>query len=117
MKILLDAHYIGSQAGGNETYTRSLVEGLRHADCRHDVTLLMDPSRVSDPITAGFKVRSLHLHSAYLRVPFVLPYEALRAQGRPAAHAIHRAAVEPLPVCGHDARHCRVSPAGIDAVP
>lgn len=80
MKILLDAHYIGSQAGGNETYTRSLVEGLRHADCRHDVTLLMDPSRVSDPITAGFKVRSLHLHSAYLRVPFVLPYEALRAK-------------------------------------
>jgi len=80
MKILVDAHYIGARAGGNETHTRSLLEGLRRVQCPHTLRVLMRPDHCDDPIAAGFEVQPLRVHSSYLRVPFVVPFEALRAR-------------------------------------
>ena len=80
MKLLIDAHYIGARAGGNETHTRNLLAGLREVGCAHDVAVLMDPAHVHDPVAADFRARPLRVHSSYLRVPFVIPYEAMRAK-------------------------------------
>ena len=78
MKILLDAHYIGSHAGGNETYTRSLINGLREAASPHEITLLAHREHTGNAALRGFAVRPLAMHSSYIRVPLLLPLAALR---------------------------------------
>lgn len=80
MRLLLDAHYIGARAGGNETHTRNLIHGLRAVGCPHELTLLLRPDQMGTPIAEGFAARPLAVHSSYLRVPFVVPLEALRTR-------------------------------------
>jgi glycosyltransferase involved in cell wall biosynthesis len=78
MKLLLDAHYIGSHAGGNETYTRNLINGLRDVAPAHEITLLTNRGHEHDATLRGFPARPLAMHSAYVRVPLLIPLAALR---------------------------------------
>lgn len=80
MKILVDAHYIGARAGGNETHLRNLLEGVRRVGTPHRLQLLMRPDSLHDPIASGFAMQPLWVHSSYLRVPLVVPFEAWRAR-------------------------------------
>lgn len=80
MNLLLDAHYIGAHAGGNETYTRNLVAGLRAIRPPHTITLLMQRGHEHDASVRGFATRALRVHSAYLRVPFAIPLAVARTK-------------------------------------
>lgn len=77
MKIGIDAHYIGAQAGGNETHVANLLEGLKRLQPPEDIVVFAHPE-VVDEVAAryGFPVVPLPVHSSYLRVPFVLPWLA-----------------------------------------
>lgn len=79
MNILIDAHYIGSHAGGNETYTRSLIAGLREVNTPHEISLLTQREYRQDPALCGFPARPLAIHSSYVRVPVLIPWEAFRS--------------------------------------
>jgi len=80
MRILIDAHYLGSRAGGNETYTANLLAGLRRIHPPHAISALVNKELHGlEGAAAGFPTVPLASHSAYLRVPFLIP---LAARGR-----------------------------------
>ena len=75
MKIGIDAHYIGAQAGGNETHVANLLEGLKRIQPPEDIVVFAHPENAEDvEARFGFPVVALPVHSSYLRVPFVLPW-------------------------------------------
>ncbi|MBI1318278.1 MAG: glycosyltransferase [Candidatus Hydrogenedens sp.] len=79
MRIGIDAHYLGNQSGGNETYTRNLLRGLQRIAPPADFVLFCHPDLPqNDPDTAGFDRVNLPVESSYLRVPFVMPWLAAR---------------------------------------
>jgi len=79
MRIGIDAHYLGGQGGGNETYTRNLLRGLRDLSPPAHFVVFVHAERVQgDPDLEGFEVVDIPVHSSYLRVPFALPWLAMR---------------------------------------
>lgn len=79
MRIGIDAHYLGGQGGGNETYTRNLLRGLRELSPPAHFVVFVHAERVQgDPDLDGFEVVDIPVHSSYLRVPFALPWLAIR---------------------------------------
>lgn len=79
MKIGIDAHYLGGRSGGNETYTRNLLRGLREINPPCEILVFVHPERVvNDPVLRGFEVVPIPVHSSYLRVPFALPWLAMK---------------------------------------
>ena len=81
MKIGIDAHALGTGAGGNETYMRDLLHALSQQQQPHDITAITGPSP-SDEVrrAACFPVHALPSDSSYLRVPFHLPRAAKQLQ-------------------------------------
>ncbi|MBI5093626.1 MAG: glycosyltransferase family 4 protein [Candidatus Hydrogenedentes bacterium] len=81
MRIGIDAHALGTGAGGNESYMRSLLRALgRHAP-QLDVVALVGPEYAadrSDPMRQT--TYTLPVRSSYLRVPLALPWAAWRAR-------------------------------------
>ena len=77
MRIGIDAHYLGSQAGGNETYVRNLLLGLRELAPPAQFVVFVHPDHGGDdPALNGFEVAALPVRSSYLRVPLALPWLA-----------------------------------------
>lgn len=78
IRVALDAHVVGHQKGGNETYVLALAEGLA---ARPDVQLLAYVDRGSswpgDP-AVGRSLRPLVSGRPHLRIPFELPVRAAR---------------------------------------
>ncbi len=83
MHIGIDAHVVGTKAGGNETYMRQLLSALaaHAADAR--VTAFVNYGVAEDAVFGGacpaFRTYRLPVRSSYLRVPFALPLAARRA--------------------------------------
>lgn len=81
MKIGIDAHYLGGQSGGNETYTRNLLRGLRELAPPAEFVVFVHADRVQgDADLDGFQVADIPVHSSYLRVPLALPWLARQHQ-------------------------------------
>lgn len=79
MRIGIDAHALGTKAGGNETFTRELLEGLAMVAPETEISALVHESshRVRG-VCAGFPTIPLRFESSWLRVPFELPYIAYK---------------------------------------
>lgn len=77
MKIALDAHTIGSKLGGNETYIRNLIEGLKAVDAENEYVLHVTHRETQEKalgtLPANFKLGDLWPASPAVRIPFSTP--------------------------------------------
>lgn len=77
MRVGIDAHTLGTGAGGNETYVRELIYSLRdHAPEVEPIAYIADAR-------AQTSVRQMHrllFRSSWLRVPVAIPWAALRTR-------------------------------------
>ncbi|MDI6858528.1 MAG: glycosyltransferase family 1 protein [Dehalococcoidia bacterium] len=82
MKIAIDAHMVGHQATGNETYTLNLIDALARLDgAGREYTVYVDRRGLSSlppSLNGRVRVRVLPLHSPLVRIPFLLPVELWR---------------------------------------
>jgi glycosyltransferase involved in cell wall biosynthesis len=79
MRIGIDAHALGTGIGGNETFIRQLLRALRIVAPETDVLAIVHAELHGQPGAAeGFPTCPLPTRSAWLRVPFVLPWLAWR---------------------------------------
>ena len=82
MRIGIDAHYLGNQKTGNETYTLNLMRALARVDSGHnDYSIyLTNPEVAAQQVVADprFQNRLLKPSAAMLRIPLVFPCELLR---------------------------------------
>lgn len=102
-RIGIDAHAIGSRAGGNETYMRELLFALREHAPRRDFVVYAQRG-VSPTMLAGWPVIPLPRTSSLLRVPITLP-RAVQRSGAELLHVQYNAPpVSPCPfvVSVHD---------------
>lgn len=77
MRIGIDAHAIGTQIGGNETYIRQLLRGLYLVAPETEVLALVHADQHGKPgVGHGFPTYALPVRSSWLRVPFALPWIA-----------------------------------------
>ncbi len=95
MRIGIDAHALGTGVGGNETFVRQLLLGLRETQPDADIVAYVNREVASAPNTAaGFTTHPLATRSSWLRVPFALPW-AVRKSG---ADLLHVQYIAP-PIC------------------
>ncbi|MCC6490541.1 MAG: glycosyltransferase family 4 protein [Candidatus Hydrogenedentes bacterium] len=79
MRVGIDAHAIGTRAGGNETYMRELLHALREHGGEDEYVALVN--RGLDPeMTGELECRGLPGVPSILRVPLVLPWVASRTR-------------------------------------
>lgn len=81
MIIGLDAHTIGSNLGGNETYAYNLFLALASVDQRNEYRLYFtrDSEKLRTLAAApNFSLVPIRPHTPYLRIPFALPLELAR---------------------------------------
>jgi glycosyltransferase involved in cell wall biosynthesis len=82
MRIGIDAHFIGNQETGNETYTLNLIRSLAAIDCDHNDYFLYftNAEAASKPIVPDprFHNRLLRPASPMIRIPVVFPWELAR---------------------------------------
>jgi glycosyltransferase involved in cell wall biosynthesis len=101
LKIAIDAHMIGHQATGNETYTVNLINALARLDePSHEYTVYVDRAGVRNSFQSfdgRVKIRLLATHSPLIRIPFLLPAELWRRE----VDAVHMQYILPpvLPRC------------------
>ena len=79
MRIGIDAHALGTQAGGNETFIRELLYGLLEIAPDYDIIPLVfrEFAEKGDGV-GGYNLAAMPQVSSWLRVPFVLPWVAWR---------------------------------------
>lgn len=102
MKVGIDAHVLGTRAGGNETYMRDLLRALYSHRGDTEVVPFVHPDYAGD--AAGFAPWPLPVRSSYLRVPWFLS-RAARQSGVDVLHVQYTAPpVSPCPyiVSMHD---------------
>ena len=78
MHIGIDAHAIGAQQGGNETYIRNLISALAEIDQSNQYTLYFCQSQAAEQWRnrfANFAVRLLPAPTPLIRVPVALDFE------------------------------------------
>ena len=81
MHIGIDAHAIGAQQGGNETYIRNLIAALAELDHTHQYTLYFSTASAAEDWRnryANFAVRLLPPPTPLVRVPLALALELRR---------------------------------------
>ena len=85
MHIGIDAHAIGAQQGGNETYIRNLIKTLAEADGENRYTLYFAEPQAAEAWRDGFasqyrnfSIRLLPKPTPIVRVPVYLAYELRR---------------------------------------
>lgn len=83
-RIGIDAHAIGTRAGGNETYMRELLFSLRRYAPSHNIVVYVQRG-VSPSAVANWEMVTLPRTSSYFRVPITLP----RAAQRSGAELLH----------------------------
>ncbi|MFN0109576.1 MAG: glycosyltransferase family 4 protein [Blastocatellia bacterium] len=85
MHIGIDAHAIGAQQGGNETYIRGLIRALAEVDDRNRYTIYLAEPAAATEWSEGFarqhpnfEIRLLPKPTPLIRVPLFLAYELKR---------------------------------------
>jgi glycosyltransferase involved in cell wall biosynthesis len=81
MHIGIDAHAIGAQQGGNETYIRNLITALAELDSHNHYTLYFSAAQAAAAWRnryPNFAVRLLPPPTPLVRVPIALAYELRR---------------------------------------
>lgn len=85
MHIGIDAHAIGAQQGGNETYIRGLIRALGEIDDRNRYTIYLAEALAAEEWREGFarnhtnfEIRLLPKPTPLIRVPLFLSYELKR---------------------------------------
>lgn len=81
MRIGIDAHAIGAQQGGNETYIRNLITALAELDQENQYTLYFSVSQAAEAWRnryPNFQVRLLPPPTPLVRVPVALAFELRR---------------------------------------
>ena len=73
MRVAIDAHALGTGAGGNESYIRALLAALATRKTDWQPVALTLPGW-QEALPAGIAKQSLHVRSSWLRVAFDLPY-------------------------------------------
>ena len=77
MKIGLDAHSLGSQVGGNETYIKGLIDGLKQIDRKNNYTLYLTNRSAGNGTLKNalpnFETKYLWPANPFLRIPFATP--------------------------------------------
>ena len=78
MRIALDAHTLGSQVGGNETYIKNLIRGFAAIDRKNEYFLYLPPGAHPNgflkSLPESFSVRTLWPASPWIRIPFSTPF-------------------------------------------
>jgi len=87
MHIGIDAHAIGAQQGGNETYIRGLIRALAAADGRNRYTIFLAQAHAAAEWREGFarqfpnfEIRLLPAPTPIVRVPLALALDLRRTQ-------------------------------------
>ena len=81
MHIAIDAHSVGAQLAGNETYAVNLIEALAEVDQTNQYTLYVTKQSAADRFKnrwANFKVKRTLPHTPLVRIPVVLSAELRR---------------------------------------
>jgi glycosyltransferase involved in cell wall biosynthesis len=85
MHIGIDAHAIGAQQGGNETYIRNLLKALAEVDGANRYTVYLANAQAAAEWRAGFAsqhpnfaIRQIPQPTPLVRVPIFLAYELRR---------------------------------------
>ena len=81
MRIAIDAHAVGTQLAGNETYIRQLITALAEIDTRNDYTLYVTRPAAFDLFHnrwPNFSVRRTLPHTPLIRIPVTLELELRR---------------------------------------
>ena len=75
MKIGIDAHVLGTRAGGNETYMNNLLRALQQHPPPFDISAFVGVDQ-ENAVRQQYGIQTIPLtvHSSYLRVPLVLPW-------------------------------------------
>jgi len=115
MHIAIDAHSVGAQLAGNETYAVNLIEALAEIDQSNRYTLYVTRQSAVDRFTnrwPNFQVKRTLPHMPLVRIPLTLSVElrknrvdvvhAKQTQGMP---LIENAVQQPVVVCSHRLFH------------
>lgn len=81
MHIGIDAHSVGAQLGGNETYAVNLIEALAEVDPSNQYTLYVTKKSAVDRFSdrwPNFKIRRTLPHTPLVRIPLTLSAELRR---------------------------------------
>ncbi|HEV2905144.1 MAG TPA: glycosyltransferase family 1 protein [Pyrinomonadaceae bacterium] len=81
MHIAIDAHSVGAQLAGNETYAVNLIEALAEIDQSNQYTLYVTKQSAADRFKnrwANFEVKRTLPHTPLLRIPLILSAELRR---------------------------------------
>ncbi|MBI1849744.1 MAG: glycosyltransferase family 4 protein [Planctomycetes bacterium] len=89
VRIGIDAHAIGSRLGGNETYVRGLLNGLRAIETSRPFDVFHLRSRGAEAVLTSlppnFRTHALSPENPLVRIPWVFP-RALRRAGCGVVH-------------------------------
>ena len=81
MRIAIDAHSVGTQLAGNETYAINLIEALAQIDSINSYTLYVTRREAVDRFSGrwpNFSVVRTLPHSPIVRIPLTLSAELRR---------------------------------------
>src|ERR1041385_4088853 len=81
MHIAIDAHSVGTQLGGNETYAVNLIEALAEIDQANRYTLYVTKKSALDRFAdrwPNFQVKQTLPHTPLVRIPLTLSRELRR---------------------------------------
>src|ERR1044071_6145840 len=81
MRIAIDAHSVGTQLAGNETYATNLIEALAEIDQANQYTIYVTRQAAIDRFHrrwANFKVTQTLPHTPLVRIPLTLSAELRR---------------------------------------
>src|ERR1041384_1112256 len=81
MRIAIDAHSVGNQLAGNETYAVNLIEALAEVDQSNQYTLYVTRQSAIDRFAnrwPNFKVKRTVPHTPLVRIPVTLSAELRR---------------------------------------
>ena len=96
MHIGIDAHAIGAQQGGNETYNRNLIRALAEVDNHNRYTIFLSKERAAQEWRNGFarqfpnfEIRLLPGPTPLIRVPLALAFELRRLPPQSQVNVLH----------------------------
>src|SRR5256712_5029117 len=81
LHIAIDAHSVGAQLGGNESYATNLIEALAEIDKTNSYTLYVTKQTAVDRFAnrwPNFKVKRTLPHTPLVRIPLTLSKELRR---------------------------------------
>src|SRR2546423_8067994 len=81
MRIAIDAHSVGTQLAGNETYAVNLIEALAEIDQSNQYTLYVTKQSAVERFAnrwPNFKVKRTLPHTPLVRIPLTLSKELRR---------------------------------------